>query len=108
MFYRNFLRPLLFLGDPEKTHEQTLTLLSNLDFLEGALEGLFSVKDHRLESKLGSLTLANPVGLAAGFDKNGKAINLWPGFGFGFVEIGAVTAHPHPSVSISPNMDKLI
>ena len=96
MLYKNFLRPLLFLRDAEKTHEQTLTLLSRFGFLEGVLEEFFCVEGSHLQVHLGPLTFANPVGLAAGFDKNGKAIQTWPGFGFGFMEIGAITAQPQP------------
>jgi len=96
MLYKTLLRPLLFLKDPEETHEQTLALLSKLSFLESALENFFCVEDSRLQVRLGPLTFANPVGLAAGFDKNGVAIRTWPGFGFGFIEIGAVTAQPQP------------
>ena len=96
MIYKAILRPLLFLREPEKSHEQTLSLLSRLSFLEGALERLFSVEDKRLEVNLGPLTFPNPVGLAAGFDKNARAVKIWPGFGFGFTEIGAVTARPQP------------
>ncbi len=96
MLYKTLLRPLLFLKDPEDTHEQTLALLSKLSFLESALEIFFCVEDSRLQVRLGPLTFANPVGLAAGFDKNGVAIRTWPGFGFGFIEIGAVTAQPQP------------
>lgn len=92
MLYKALLRPILFLKDPEKTHEQTLALLSRLGFLEGALERLFVVEDSRLQVHLSSLTFRNPIGLAAGFDKNGVAIQTLPGFGFGFMEIGAVTA----------------
>ncbi len=96
MLYKNFVRPVLFLKDPEKTHEQTVALLSSLSFLEGALERLFVVRDRRLQVSIGPLNFSNPVGLAAGFDKNGTAIKIWPGFGFGFVEIGAITAQPQP------------
>ena len=96
MLYKTVLRPLLFLKDPEKTHEQTLALLARLGFLAGVLEKCFCVEDVRLEVRLGPLTFANPVGLAAGFDKNGVAIRTWPGFGFGFIEIGAVTAQGQP------------
>jgi len=96
MLYKKFVRPLLFLKDPEKTHEQTLALLSKLSFLEGVLEQLFAVRDSRLQVSVGPLTFPNPVGLAAGFDKNGIAIRAWPGFGFGFIEIGAVTALAQP------------
>ena len=84
------------LKDAEETHEQTLLLLSWLGFIEPVLEGFFCVKDSRLEVGLGPLTFPSPVGLAAGFDKNGKAIAVWPGFGFGFMEIGAVTAQAQP------------
>ncbi|MGH7829224.1 MAG: quinone-dependent dihydroorotate dehydrogenase [Candidatus Binatia bacterium] len=96
MIYKTFVRPLLFLGDAEKTHEQTLAILSKLGFMEDALERLYRVEDERLRVRLGSLSFPNPVGLAAGFDKNGRAIETWPGFGFGFIEIGAVTARPQP------------
>lgn len=96
MLYKNVLRPILFLRDPEKTHEQTISLLSKVSFLEGALERLFAVEDPRLRVPFGPMTFSNPVGLSAGFDKNGKAIRAWPGFGFGFIEIGAVTALAQP------------
>jgi dihydroorotate dehydrogenase len=96
MLYKSVLRPLLFRGDAEKTHEQTLAMLSRMAFLERALENLYVVEDRRLETRVGPLKLKNPVGLAAGFDKNGVAIRTWPGFGFGFIEIGAVTAQAQP------------
>jgi dihydroorotate dehydrogenase len=106
MCYKSFLRPLLFLKDPEKTHEQTIALLSSVSFLEGALEKCFAVRDDRLRVRLGSLTFSNPVGLAAGFDKNAKAIKSWPGFGFGFMEIGAVTARAQPG-NLKPRLFRL-
>jgi dihydroorotate dehydrogenase len=96
MFYKSLVRPLLFLKDPEESHEQTLALLSRMGFLEEALGWYFGVDDSRLQVKLGSLSFPNPVGLAGGFDKNGIAIKIWPGFGFGFIEIGAVTAQGQP------------
>jgi dihydroorotate dehydrogenase len=96
VLYKNLVRPLLFRGDPEATHERTLALLSNLTPLEGLLDRLFSVHDLRLEVRFGPLTFANPVGLAAGFDKNATAVRTMAAFGFGFVEIGAVTALAQP------------
>jgi dihydroorotate dehydrogenase len=96
MLYKSLVRPLLFLKDPEEAHEQTLALLSRLGFFAGALERFFGIDDSRLRVKFSSLTFPNPVGLAGGFDKNGLAIKTWPGFGFGFVEIGAVTAYGQP------------
>jgi dihydroorotate dehydrogenase len=96
MLYKTLLRPILFLKDPEKTHEQTLGVLSRLSFLEGTLERLFAVKDDRLRVHVDPLTFSNPVGLAAGFDKNGVAIRTLAGFGFGFIEMGAITALAQP------------
>lgn len=96
MIYKYCVRPLLFLKDAEETHEQTLAFLSRIDFLAPVLEPFFSVSDERLQVGVGPLRFANPVGLAGGFDKNGKAIKIWPAFGFGFIEIGAVTALAQP------------
>src|SRR3990170_1106434 len=96
MIYKYCFRPLLFLKDAEETHEQTLAFLSCVDFLAPILEPFFSVSDSRLQVGIGPLHFPNPVGLAGGFDKNGKAIKIWPAFGFGFIEIGAVTALAQP------------
>src|SRR3989338_9080539 len=83
MIYKHLLRPLLFLKDPEEAHEQALAFLSRVDFLAPILEPFFSVSDSRLQVGIGPLRFPNPVGLAGGFDKNGKAIKIWPAFGFG-------------------------
>jgi len=96
VLYKNIIRPILFLGDPEKTHEQTLALLAKMASVAPLLEHLFSFQDERLGVKIGQLTFANPVGLAGGFDKNAIAVRAIAGFGFGFMEIGAVTALPQP------------
>ncbi|NIO09628.1 MAG: quinone-dependent dihydroorotate dehydrogenase [Deltaproteobacteria bacterium] len=96
VFYKSLIRPLLFLKDAESTHEQILSILAHIDFLQGALLPLYRVTDPRLSVRLGPLTLTNPVGLAAGFDKNAVAIKALPTFGFGFIEIGAVTAQAQP------------
>ena len=96
MLYKKLIRPLLFLGDPEKTHEQTLALLSRITPFEPLLEQMFSVRDARLQVRLGPLLFPNPVGLAGGFDKNGIAVRTVAAFGFGFMEIGAVTALAQP------------
>ena len=113
MFYKTIVRPLLFRGDPEQTHEKTLALLARLTPLQGVLERLFFVDDKRLHVQLGSLSLSNPVGLAGGFDKNGVAIHTIAGFGFGFMEIGAVTAlaqpgNPKPRLYRLPEDEALI
>ncbi|HWP58915.1 MAG TPA: quinone-dependent dihydroorotate dehydrogenase [Candidatus Acidoferrales bacterium] len=96
MIYKTLLRPILFLKDPEEAHEQTLTLLARVSFAARLLERFFRVTDERLTTRLGPLEFPNPVGLAAGLDKNATALPMWEGFGFGFIEIGAVTALPQP------------
>ncbi len=96
VLYKNFIRPLLFIGDPETTHEHALALLSKMTPFEGVLGQLFSVQDPRLQVNVDSLTFSNPVGLAGGFDKNAVAVRTIASFGFGFMEIGAVTALAQP------------
>jgi dihydroorotate dehydrogenase len=101
------------MGDPEKTHERMLALLAKIEPFEGVLERLFRVQDSRLRVQFGPLTFANPVGLAGGFDKNAVAVRTIAGFGFGFVEIGAVTAlaqpgNPKPRLYRLPEDEALI
>jgi dihydroorotate dehydrogenase len=113
VLYKNLIRPLLFLGDPETTHEQTLALLSKMGPLEGVLERFFCVRDSRLRVSVGPLTFPNPVGLAGGFDKNAVAVKTVAGFGFGFIEVGAVTAlaqpgNPKPRLYRLPEDEALI
>ena len=96
MIYKSIIRPLLFRKDPEEAHETTLALLSRLEFLSGAIEGFYKVDDERLVVKIGPLTLPNPVGLAGGFDKNATAPKMLSAFGFGFMELGAITDQAQP------------
>ena len=77
------------------------------------MDRLFSVPDPRLKVRVDSLTFSNPVGLAGGFDKNGVAVRTIAGFGFGFMEIGAVTAlaqpgNPKPRLYRLPEDEALI
>jgi dihydroorotate dehydrogenase len=113
VLYKNLIRPLLFLGDPEKTHEQILALLSKIEPFEGVLGRCFRVQDDRLQVRVGPLVFPNPVGLAGGFDKNAVAVKSIAGFGFGFIEIGAVTAvaqpgNPKPRLYRLPEDEALI
>ena len=96
MLYKSIIRPLLFRKDPEESHETILRLLARLEFLYGTLEDFYKVEDPRLEVKIGPLTFANPVGLAGGFDKNASAPKMISSFGFGFMELGAITAQAQP------------
>ncbi len=97
--YKSIIRPLFFLFDPEKIHHFTFSLIrfvSAIPGVSGLFRSLFQVKDKRLERNLFGLTFQNPVGLAAGFDKNAVLYNQLANFGFGFIEIGTVTPNPQP------------
>jgi dihydroorotate dehydrogenase len=94
--YRLFIRPILFLFDPEKVHYisfSTIKFLSKIG-LSGLFKSMFVIEDKRLERELFGLKFKNPVGLAAGFDKNAVLYNELSDFGFGFVEIGTLTPKP--------------
>lgn len=96
--YRHFLRPLLFYFDAEKVHERTLsaaTAAGTSSTGRALLRRLcFHVTDHRLATDVAGIHFPNPVGLAAGFDKSGRAIRALSEIGFGFVEIGSISAQP--------------
>ena len=92
--YKLLLRPLFFLFDPEKVHHFTFSLIKISSKIPGfttIFRSLYVVEDKRLERNLFGLTFKNPVGLAAGFDKNAVLYNELTNFGFGFIEIGTVT-----------------
>lgn len=93
--YPTLLRPLLFLGDPERVHDRAIRAAawaSGHPALLSPLSSLFSHRDPILRTRVAGLDFPNPLGLAAGFDKNGRAIPVWAGLGFGHVEIGSVSA----------------
>jgi dihydroorotate dehydrogenase len=93
------LKPLLFQFDPEQVHDfamRTLRFSSQQKFLLDLMAKLCQPQDERLKVKLWNLEFANAVGLAAGFDKNALALPAWSALGFGFVEIGSVTALGQP------------
>ncbi|WP_299550172.1 quinone-dependent dihydroorotate dehydrogenase [Seonamhaeicola sp.] len=97
--YKLLLRPIFFLFDPEKIHHFTFSLIkftSKLPGLSSLLKGLYTIEDKRLERHVLGLTFKNPVGLAAGFDKNAVLYNELANFGFGFIEIGTVTPKGQP------------
>ncbi len=91
--YAAVARPLLFRLDPERAHELAM---ASLAFAAPVIGGIASPPDGggRLAQDLLGRRFANPIGLAAGFDKYAKAAAAWPGLGFGFAEIGTVTALP--------------
>jgi len=96
MLYKSVLRPLLFRKDPEASHELILALMASVEFLSPLLDKCYRIDDERLAVNLGPLKFTNPVGLAGGFDKNARAPKTIAAFGFGFMEIGAITAQAQP------------
>ena len=97
MFYRLILKPLLFMLSPEKAHHLTTTLfstLSNIPILGSATRRFYAFEDASLEKEVFGLKFKNPIGLAAGFDKDGKYYHTMSRLGFGFIEIGTVTPLP--------------
>lgn len=92
--YKQIIRPVLFLFDPEKVHHFTFSFVKaihKIPFVPYILRSMYQINDKRLERNLFGLTFKNPVGLAAGFDKNAQLYNELANFGFGFIEIGTVT-----------------
>ncbi|MBE7693249.1 quinone-dependent dihydroorotate dehydrogenase [Tenacibaculum finnmarkense] len=92
--YKQLIRPILFIFDPEKIHYFTFSVVktvSKIPFVSSIFRSMYQVNDKKLERNLFGLTFKNPVGLAAGFDKNAVLYNELANFGFGFVEIGTVT-----------------
>lgn len=95
--YKSLIRPTLFKFDPEEIHYFTFNFLRKFCKIPGAtsyLKSQFQVKDARLEREVFGLKFKNPVGLAAGFDKDAKLYKELSSLGFGFIEVGTVTPKP--------------
>jgi len=95
--YKKFISPFLFLFDPEKIHHFTfylLKILFKIPFSGFLIKSIYTIKHDSLERELFGLKFPNPVGMAAGFDKNATHISEFENFGFGFIEIGTVTPKP--------------
>lgn len=113
MFYK-LIRPYLFQVDPEKIHSRLFkagTQIQKLKLLP-MLKTYCKIESSRLSQNVAGVTFNNPIGLAAGFDKNAKLIPLLDALGFGFIEIGSITAlaskgNPAPRVFRLPK-DKAI
>ncbi|MFL9832074.1 quinone-dependent dihydroorotate dehydrogenase [Flavobacterium sp. ST-87] len=92
--YKQLIRPLFFCFDPEKIHHFTFSLVritSKIPGFSAIYKSLYVVNDKRLETEVFGLKFKNPVGLAAGFDKDAKLYKELSHFGFGFIEIGTLT-----------------
>ncbi|MBC8299058.1 MAG: quinone-dependent dihydroorotate dehydrogenase [Flavobacteriaceae bacterium] len=95
--YKKLLKPILFCIDPERVHEITfffINLIFKIPFVSSLISKIYSLKNPILETEVFGIKFPNPIGLAAGFDKNAKLYNEFSNFGFGFIEIGTVTPLP--------------
>src|SRR6266480_95099 len=111
--YERFIRPLLFSLDAEVAHHFIIALLRQASYFDVVLRTLKAFQPSPKPKALFGLNFPNPIGLAAGLDKNGVAIPAWAAIGFGFIEIGTVTAkaqagNPKPRIFRLPKQQALI
>lgn len=95
--YKSIVRPLLFKMGAEPAHKFTFNFLKvafQLPFTKSLVYGLYNLNSKKLEREVFGLKFKNPVGLAAGFDKNARLVNELAFMGFGFIEVGTVTPKP--------------
>lgn len=107
--YKSLIRPLLFRFDAEKVHHGVFSLVKTLfriPLVPSLFKSICVVEDPRLEREVFGLKFKNPVGIAAGFDKNAEMTDELAGMGFGFVEIGTLTPRPQPG-NEKPRMFRL-
>ena len=104
--YELFVRPLLFSLDAETAHHVTMRLLGQSSQLDVASRVLRCFQPRPKPITLFGLQFPNPIGLAAGLDKNGVALPAWAALGFGFIEIGTVTANAQPG-NLKPRIFRL-
>lgn len=103
------VKPILFKFDPEKIHHSVTAALKGFNRVPGGAaisRALWDFEDQRLEKEVFGLKFRNPVGLAAGFDKNAELIGEMANLGFGFIEVGTVTPLPQPG-NPKPRMFRL-
>ena len=114
--YKYLIKPFLFLFNPEFIHHfifKCIKVASCIPFKLKVWDSIYRVKDDRLKRTVFGLTFENPVGLAAGFDKDAKLYNELSSFGFGFIEIGTLTplaqpGNPKPRLFRLPEDESLI
>lgn len=97
MIYNSILKPLLFQIDAERVHDATQTFARSASqsyILQSLASSIYNFQSPKLNQQIWGLHFRNPIGLAAGFDKNGKVPEIMQAIGFGFVEVGSITANP--------------
>src|SRR5216117_3136673 len=104
--YERFVRPLLFSLDAEAAHNLAIALLYGASHVDLVLRALKVFKPPPKPKTVFGVKFPNPIGLAAGLDKNGVALPAWAALGFGFIEIGTVTAKPQPG-NLKPRIFRL-
>jgi dihydroorotate dehydrogenase len=107
--YKSIIKPIFFLFQPERIHHIVFRTIKFFCFIPGVpllVKSIYTVNDKRLERKLFGLTFPNPVGLAAGFDKDARLFDELGYYGFGFIEIGTLTPEPQPG-NEKPRMFRL-
>ncbi|MBS3119360.1 quinone-dependent dihydroorotate dehydrogenase [Candidatus Woesearchaeota archaeon] len=95
--YAKIIKPVLFRLEPEKVHDLVTSLgeaVSHAGIMNSAVKAMYSYNHPMLESEVMGIRFRNPVGLAAGFDKNARLMGFMPSIGFGFEEVGSITAEP--------------
>ena len=98
IMYKQLIKPLLFKMDPERVHDHALALgkvLGKIKIFNPLIALFYRYKNRKLTSRVNGIKYLNPVGLAAGFDKNADLMNILPSIGFGFEEVGSITALPY-------------
>ncbi len=97
--YKAIIRPLLFLLSPETVHHLVVVLIRFLfaiPFVKALVSAIYTIRDEKLRKEVFGLTFENPVGLAAGFDKNATFYGQFAAFGFSFMEVGTATPVGQP------------
>jgi len=107
--YKSIIRPILFKSKPEDAHRKVFKMLSLADKLglKSLIKSMYNIEDKSLEREVFGIKFPNPVGLAAGLDKNGDVFDMLGFMGFGFVEIGTVTPKAQPG-NPKPRMFRLV
>ncbi len=114
--YTNIIKPVLFRQDPENVHNRVTrlgALFGKSALARGVLRSMFYFRHHALELDVAGIEFDNPIGLAAGFDKNAKLYDVLPEIGFGFAELGSVTGeicagNPKPRLFRIPQEKSII
>ena len=111
--HKDIIRPLLFKLDAEKAHNLAVSSLSFASTCPGLFRGTLGAKPAKNPRTVAGIVFPNPIGLAAGMDKNGVALPAWEALGFGFVEVGTITSlaqqgNPKPRLFRFPDQEALI